>query len=237
MAKSKGKAKPKKLFEHVMTADEVRPGPIAYIKAVFLLVVNWFRQHRFIGTALAIVLLAAGSLAVVLITRRQVTLTNDQIVIKINKTLHIEGDANPAILAVTDETKANQPFLDIAKNGDKVLLYYKARQAILFRPTGNEIIRKGSFTPPNAKIFIRDGTAQDSRINEIKSKLESIKEIDLVSTDSSVKQDYKGTTLVSVTDRYDSKVAELETLFDTKVQRIPDGETFPDADILIIVGD
>lgn len=234
MAKSKGKSK--KPFEHVMTPAQVRPGPIAYVKAMVLMVAGWFRRHRFMGTALVIVVLAAGSLAFVLNSRKPTVMTNDEIVIKINKALHIEGDANPAILTVTNESEATQPFLDVAQNGDKVLLYYKAKQAVLFRPGDNEIIRKGSFTPPNAKIFIRDGTTDDNRINDTRSKLDSVKGIEIVSSDSSVKQDYKGVIIVSVTDRYDSKVKELETIFDTKVRRIPSGESFPDADIMLIVG-
>lgn len=163
-------------------------------------------------------------------------LTNDQIVTEVNKQLSISGDGNPAVLDVIDEQKIEQPFLEQAKNGDKVILYYKAKKAVLFRPGEKRIVHQGTYTPPAAKVFLREGTNDSAKIAEAKDKLEQVDEIDLASQDNSPSKDHRGITLVSVTDRYDDKLQELSKLFDVPVSRLPAGESFPDADILIIVG-
>lgn len=47
----------------------------------------------------------------------------------------------PTIATVSDSTKLQgQPFFKNAKNGDKVLIYTQAREAILYRPSSDKII-------------------------------------------------------------------------------------------------
>src|SRR5690606_25359746 len=127
-------------------------------------------------------------------------------------------------------------FLEQAVNGDKVLLYYKAKKAVLFRPSEMRIIHHGAYTPPDAKVFVRKGTGSDERVEEVLNQLEDVEDIAIASRDNSPKSDYQGVILVSITDRYDDKLRELEELFGVKVSRLPSGESFPDADILVIVG-
>lgn len=224
----------------VLTAPEpqpeIRPGFRAYVKAILQLVGGWIRTHKLRTTLAVVVLVALGTLLLVWLWPNAASLTHDEIVLRVNKALSIQGDSHPAILTVEDETRATQPFLDQAKNGDKVLLYYKAKRAVLFRPSENSIIHQGSYTPPDAKVFIRRGTTDDGKVAETRSRLEEIEAIDLVSQDDSPKSDYRGITIVNVTDRYDEKLRELEDLFGVKAVRLPPGETFPDADILVIVG-
>lgn len=232
------KPKAKKPFEHVMSAEHIKPGPLAYSKAFVLVILNWIKRHKIIAVIFIALVLSVAVAALFYINRTDKILTDEQIITSVNKVLKIEGDGNPAILTINDKTKANQaqPFLDIAEEGDKVLLYYKAKKAVLYRPSGNQIIREGSFTPPSAKIFIRKGTNDDDKIKNVESKLEQVNEVELISQDSSPRQDYEGVTLVSVTDRYDDKLQELEKIFGVEAQRLPAGESFPEADILIIVG-
>ncbi|MCX6792357.1 MAG: hypothetical protein NT149_04975 [Candidatus Gottesmanbacteria bacterium] len=51
-----------------------------------------------------------------------------------------EGE-EPTVMQVTDVSKLkDQPFFVNAKNGDKVIIYTKAKKAILYRPSVNKII-------------------------------------------------------------------------------------------------
>ncbi len=166
----------------------------------------------------------------------QATMTNDEIVIRVSRELQIQGDGNPVILTVDDESKVNQPFLEGAKNGDKVLLYYKAKKSVLFRPDEDKIVRSGTFTPPDAKVFIRQGTTDASRTEDIKHRLEQLDGLDVVSQDQSVNKSFDKTVVVNVTDRYDELAQKMAASLGMSVVRLPRGESVPDADILVIVG-
>ena len=244
MAK-KGTARKK----HKKVAEELPPAvitdkdnaiaarPVDYLRAAVGLMWGWIKTHKRRAGLLVLALVMIGGLLGVVLKPTKKPLTNDEIVTVVNKTLSITGDGHPAILTVEDKVRATQPFLDAAENGDKVLLYYKAKKAVLFRPGQDVIIHQGSYTPPAAKVFIRKGTTDSGKVDVVKNRLSGVKDIKLTSQDESTKKDYKGITLVSVTDRYDDKLRELETLFGVKTVRLPAGESFPDADILIIAGD
>ncbi len=215
-------------------AEQIQPGLKDYIRATAQLAVGWLRRNRLI--VLGVVLLAVAVLAVPALLRQDRALTDDELIVRVSRELGISGDPNPAILTVTDASKVGQPFLDGAKNGDKILLYYKTKKSVLFRPGDDRVVREGSYTPPDAKLFIRNGTTDDARISAAKEQLKDLKNLVISSQDTGAKRDYARTVVVNVTDRYDDQVRNVAEALGAEVARLPRGETIPDADILVIVG-
>lgn len=215
---------------------EIKPGFGAYALAVWQLAWGWLKSHK-AKVLIGLIVLAAvvGGLSAWAGSGAP-ALSNDDIVIRVSRELGITGDGNPAVLTVEDETKVSQPFLEEAKNGDKVLLYYKSGRSVLYRPAEDRIIRSGTYTPPDAKVFIRSGTTDDSKTPAAKGKLDGLSGIELVSQDASTKRDYQRTIVVSVTDRYPEQADAVAKALGAELSRLPRGETIPDADILVIVG-
>lgn len=64
-----------------------------------------------------------------------------QLTAEIGKVYELPTGETPTLATVSDATKVkNQAFFKNAQNGDKVLLYSKAGQAILYRPSTKKII-------------------------------------------------------------------------------------------------
>jgi cell division protein FtsL len=64
----------------------------------------------------------------------------------------------PTIATVTDLNKLkNQPFFTKAENGDKVLIYSKAKKAILYRPNTNKVIEFSTITSDTKSPDKQDG--------------------------------------------------------------------------------
>jgi hypothetical protein len=65
-----------------------------------------------------------------------------QLVNEVGKLMQLPTSETPSIVTVSDaaQAKKNSAFFDNAMNGDKVLLYVKAGEAILYRPSTNKII-------------------------------------------------------------------------------------------------
>ncbi len=59
--------------------------------------------------------------------------------------MELPKNENPTIATISNlEKLKSQPFFNNAKNGDKVLIYTKAKKAILYRPSVNKIIEVSS---------------------------------------------------------------------------------------------
>lgn len=65
----------------------------------------------------------------------------DRIKQEVSELIELPADEDPTIATVVDSTKLNnQPFFAKAQNGDRVVMYAKAKKAVLYRPATNKII-------------------------------------------------------------------------------------------------
>lgn len=78
---------------------------------------------------------------------------SDDLVTKVGSLMKLPAGETPTVAAVSDAAAAKQqsPFFANAANGDKVLLYVKAGEAILYRPSTNKIILVAPLTFNNAQ--------------------------------------------------------------------------------------
>ena len=64
-----------------------------------------------------------------------------EILAKVEILLILPKDENPTIVSVVDKSKLKgQKFFEKAENGDKVIIFLKAKKAILYRPSSNKIV-------------------------------------------------------------------------------------------------
>lgn len=98
---------------------------------------------------IALVVLALGGIGGYIVTNKYLSKTPDQkaqaetkdLVQSVGKLMALPTDETPSVATVTDKEKLkDQPFFANAENGDKVLIYTKAKKAILYRPSTNKVV-------------------------------------------------------------------------------------------------
>lgn len=181
---------------------------------------------------------------------------------KVSRLMELPTDEEPTVATVADlEQLKNKPFFQKAKLGDKVLIYTKAKKAILYDPKSNKIIDVGpitfepSVTPTvsvfpspspsvvptikdNLKIILFNGTTVTGLTKTYEDQLkEKIPELTVVDTDVANKRDYQESLLVDLTGNNQEQARLIASTLGIKVDELPPGETAsPSADFLIILG-
>ncbi|HSH18372.1 MAG TPA: hypothetical protein VK978_03235 [Candidatus Saccharimonadales bacterium] len=140
----------------------------------------------------------------------------------------------PAVSTVVDETRVNQEFLRGTKKGDKVLLYFQAGKAVVYRPSSGQIINMGPLKTPNPRVFIRSG-AKDADVSKVAAMITASNQFTVDSRDNSSKT-YARTVVVDVAGNRPDIAAKLAGVLKATVASLPEGESRPDADVLVLVG-
>jgi hypothetical protein len=77
---------------------------------------------------------------------------------RVGQLMILPADETPTVATISDVSKlVGQSFFANAQNGDKVLIYSDARQAILYRPSTNQIV---NIAPLNIDTTSIDTTTQ-----------------------------------------------------------------------------
>jgi len=170
---------------------------------------------------------------------------------KVGKLIELPSNETPTVATVSDKEKLkDQSFFAKSQNGDKVLIFTQGKKAILYRPSVNKIIEVAPVniggsqqvvTPSPAVLKIKVALYNGTDITGLTGKFEeSLKnkfsEIDIVKKEQAVKKDYEKTLIVDISKKYPDMVKQLASELSAEVTSMPEGETQPNSDILIIFG-
>ncbi len=183
-------------------------------------------------------------------TTEEVKILVDQV----GKLMELPTNESPTIATVSDKTKlAGQSFFAKAENGDKVLIYNQVKKAILYRPSINKIIEVapvdiGSSTATGSgqaalsqtqplRVVLLNGTTTTGLTRTVEADLKSkLTNIEVVLKENAKKNDYTKTLVIDISGIKKEVALQVAEVLGGEVAELPDGETRPDADILVIIG-
>jgi len=156
----------------------------------------------------------------------------------------------PTVATVLDTTKLKgQAFFANAKNGDKVVIYSKSNQAILYRPSTNKIIEVAPVqmsktqtpTPVPVKIGILNGTPYATASAAMESALTSKIANVTVTKKSNANGTYEKTLIIDVQGNKGAMAKQLVQFVGGAVAPLPKEEVLTaedkkNIDLLVIVG-
>jgi hypothetical protein len=148
----------------------------------------------------------------------------------------VPSNETPVISTIADKSKINQAFLSEAENGDKIVIYPKARKAVLYRPSTKRIVAIAPVADTPPQIFLRNGTKQ-TNLDPVVTKLQQApEEYRLLSRDNAAKS-YEQTMVIDLTGLRETEAKQLAQALGGQVGSLPEGESRPDGELLVIIGD
>ncbi len=153
---------------------------------------------------------------------------------------------DPTVASVTDITKLKgQPFFSQAQNGDKILIYANAKEAILYSPSSNKILAVAPLAisgpapsqATQAKIGLRNGTDSAGITYKLEAQIQQLFPGSNVVLKDNSNTKYAKTLVVVLNNAATSAASDLAAKLNATVSALPAGETAPAGiDVLVIVG-
>jgi uncharacterized protein YneF (UPF0154 family) len=179
----------------------------------------------------------------------------ENLVATVGKLMELPKDEAPTVATIADKDKLkDQTFFVKAENGDKLLAYTKAMQAILYRPSTNKIIavapivinqplpggeqkKETSEKPNGLKIAYYNGTSVVGLSGQAEKNVKgAYPDYQTGTLGNASKDNYTETLVIDLTGNHSQEAGNIAKLLGGKVGSLPEGEAKPDADILIISG-
>lgn len=161
-------------------------------------------------------------------------------------------EEQPTVATVTDkDSLAAQDFFLQAENGDKVLIFTNVKKVILYRPSERKIVNvaplivQESATPDtptpsptvSIPVVLLNGSTQVGITNVVDDQLlANFPQLSVINKLPAQKNDYAQTLVIDLTGKNEVLVKEIASNLKATVTTLPEGETPPTAEILIIVG-
>ena len=186
----------------------------------------------------------------------------EKVMNQIEKLIELPKNETPILATVSDATKlSNESFYQNAQNGDRVLVFKNSKMAILYRPSKNKIIKVGAVavvepkqgstsakptgqapkgtsttpTPALLKVVIYNATKTPGLAKTTGDNLESKYQNMEVMGTANATGDYTKTLIVDLSGKNKSAAQTLAKELNGEIGSLPEGESKPNADILIIV--
>jgi uncharacterized protein YneF (UPF0154 family) len=169
----------------------------------------------------------------------------------IGRLIDLPTDEQPTVATVSDINKLkDQPFFSHAKNGDKVLIYTKAKKAILYDPVANKIIEVStvnlgpassenqSQAQASISIALYNGTSIVGLTTTVQKQLATeAPNVHVIAKANAATTLYSQTLVVDLTGKNAQATMQLSKTLHGVVGSLPEGEKRPDgADVLVILG-
>jgi hypothetical protein len=162
----------------------------------------------------------------------------DQLVEQVSKLIDLPKDETPTVATILDKEKLkDQPFFANAQNGDKILIYTKAKKAIIFRPSQNKLINVGPIAiDQKAQVQVALVNA-GGNVDDITKKLNESGGVNITGTsDAKNRNSVKKITVVDVSGQQGQAAQQLAQLLGGEVGSMPAGEATPQgAQIVVFV--
>lgn len=168
------------------------------------------------------------------------------LIAKVGKLIDLPSNEQPTIATVSDISKLkDQPFFQNAKNGDKVLIYTKAKKAILYDPVADKIIEvapvnigNNTTQPVQVRVALYNGSTTSGLTTTAETFLKAkFSNLDIVSKDNASKTDYAKTVVIDLSGSHADAAKQIAAAENGQVlSQVPSGEKKPsDVDILVIL--
>lgn len=153
------------------------------------------------------------------------------------KLIDLPKDETPQVATVLDKDKLkDQPFFANAQNGDKILIYTKAKKAIVFRPKENRLINVGPIAiDQKAQVsvaIINSGGDVDSAEKKISEKLGT--NVTISSKTNAATKNVKKVTVVDVSGQNGEAAQQIADALGGSVGSMPSGETAPSGAAIVV---